>query len=98
MRESIKNKSLYFKNFKSQINFIKNIKDSNVKYFIFSSSLSVFDKNKFKKNLAPYSMYKLRIEKYLKKISSKNFKVIILRYPNIIGSDPKGTLGEKIIL
>ena len=95
VRESIKNKSLYFKNFKSQINFIKNIKDNNVKYFIFSSSLSVFDQNKFKKNLAPYSMYKLRIEKYLKKISSKNFKVIILRYPNIIGSDPKGTLGEK---
>ena len=95
VRESIKNKSRYLKNFKSQINFIKNIKDSHVKYFIFSSSLSVFDKNKFKKNLAPYSMYKLRIEKYLKKISSKNFKVIILRYPNIIGSDPKGTLGEK---
>ena len=35
------------------------------------------------------------IEKYLKKISSQNFKVIILRYPNIIGSSPKGDLGEK---
>ena len=40
-------------------------------------------------------MYKLKIEKYLKSISSKNFKVIILRYPNIIGSDPSGKLGEK---
>ena len=40
-------------------------------------------------------MYKLRIEKYLKTISSKDFKVIILRYPNIIGSDPSGKLGEK---
>ena len=95
VRESIKNKNRYLKNFQSQIKFIKNIKDTNVKYFIFSSSLSVFDKNKFKKNLAPYSSCKLKIEKYLKKISSQNFKVIILRYPNIIGSDPKGTLGEN---
>ena len=60
MLESIKNKNRYLKNFKSQIKFIKNIKDTNVKYFIFSSSLSVFDKNKFKKNLAPYSCYKLK--------------------------------------
>ena len=95
VRESIKNKDRYFKNYTSQIKFIKNIKKTNVKYFIFSSSLSVFEKNKFKKNLAPYSMYKLKIERYLRKISSKNFKVIILRYPNIIGSDPKGKLGEK---
>ena len=40
-------------------------------------------------------MYKLKIEKYLKRISSPNFKVIILRYPNIIGSSPSGKLGEK---
>lgn len=40
-------------------------------------------------------MYKLKIEKYLKTVSSKDFKVIILRYPNIIGSDPSGKLGEK---
>ncbi len=95
VRESIKKKNKYLNNFKSQIKFIKNIKKTNVKYFIFSSSLSVFEKNRFKKNLSPYSMYKLKIEKYLKSISSKNFKVIILRYPNIIGSDPSGKLGEK---
>ena len=95
VRESIKHKRRYLRNYKSQIQFIKNIKNTNVKYFIFSSSLSVFEKNKFKKDLAPYSMYKLKIEKYLKKISSPNFKVIILRYPNVIGSDPKGKLGER---
>ena len=95
VRESIKNKKIYSNNYSSQIKFIKNIKKTKIKYFIFSSSLSVFEKNKFKKNLAPYSLYKLKIEKYLKKISSVNFKVIILRYPNIIGSDPNGELGEK---
>ena len=95
VRESIKNKRKYLKNYKSQIKFIDNIKKTKVKFFIFSSSLSVFEKNKFKRNLSPYSMYKLKVEKYLKTISSKDFKVIILRYPNIIGSDPNGGLGEK---
>ena len=95
VRESIKNKNLYLRNYKSQIKFIKNLKKTNVRYFIFSSSLSIFEKSKFKKNLSPYSKFKLKIEKYLKKISSKNFKVIVLRYPNVIGSDTKGLLGEK---
>ena len=75
VRESIRKKNIYLKNFKSQIKFINTIKKTNVKYFIFSSSLSVFEKNKFKKNLSPYSMYKLKIEKYLKTLSSKNFKI-----------------------
>ena len=95
VRESIRKKEKYYNNYKSQIKFLNNIKNTGVKYFIFSSSLSVYEKNKYKRNLSPYSMYKLKIEKYLKNISSKNFKVIILRYPNIIGSDPSGKLGEK---
>ena len=95
VRESIKKKNKYLKNYKSQIKFIEHLSKTNIKYFIFSSSLSVFEKNKFKTNPSPYSMYKLKIEKYLKKISSPNFKIIILRYPNIIGSDPSGKLGEK---
>ena len=95
VRESLKKKKKYFENYKSQIKFIRNIKKTDVKYFIFSSSLSIFEKNKYKSNLSPYSKYKLMIEKYLKKISSQNFKVIILRYPNIIGSSQKSDLGEK---
>ncbi len=95
VRESLKKKKKYYKSYKSQIKFIKNLKNTNIKYFIFSSSLSIFEKNRYKSNLSPYSKYKLMIEKYLKKIASQNFKVIILRYPNIIGSDPKGELGEK---
>ncbi len=95
VRESIYNKDMYYKDFKSQIKFIKFLKKTDVKYFIFSSSLSVFEGSKIKKNLSPYSNYKLKLENYLKKLSSRNFKVIVLRYPNIIGSDPSGELGEK---
>ena len=95
VRESINNKDKYAKNFKSQIKFIRLLKKTDVKYFVFSSSLSVFEGGKIKKNLSPYSNYKLRLEKYLKRVSSKDFKVIVLRYPNIIGSDPSGGLGEK---
>ena len=95
VRESLKRTKAYYKNYQSQIKFIKNLKDTSIKYFVFSSSLSIFEKNKYKSNLSPYSKYKLMIEKYLKKIASKNFKVIILRYPNIIGSSADGKLGEK---
>ena len=95
VRESLKRTKAYYKNYQSQIKFINNLKDTSIKYFVFSSSLSIFEKNKYKSNLSPYSKYKLMIEKYLKKIASKNFKVIILRYPNIIGSSADGKLGEK---
>ena len=95
VRESLKKIKKYRQNYKDQIKFIKNLENTNIKYFIFSSSLSIFEKNKYKSNLSPYSKYKLMIEKYLKKIATQNFKVIILRYPNIIGSSPNGKLGEK---
>jgi UDP-glucose 4-epimerase len=95
VRESLKRTKNYYLNYQSQIKFIKNLRNSNIKYFIFSSSLSIFEKNKYKSNLSPYSKYKVMIEKYLKKISSQDFKVIILRYPNIIGSSADGELGEK---
>ncbi len=96
VRESEKRTKKYFNNnYKAQIKFIKNIKETTVRYFIFSSSLSIFEKNKFKFNPSPYSKYKLKIEKYLSRIASPNFKVVILRYPNIIGSVQTGELGEK---
>ena len=96
VRESEKKKQRYLdNNYKKQIKFINNLKNTSVKYFIFSSSLSIFEKNKFKKNLSPYSEYKLKIEEYLKKVSSSDFKVLILRYSNVIGSDQNGEIGEK---
>ena len=95
VRESVKKKKKYLSDYDMQIKFIKSLKNTSVKNFIFSSSLSIFEKKKYKKNLSVYSKNKLNIERYLKKISSKNFKVVILRYPNVIGSDPLGKLGEK---
>lgn len=95
VRESINKPKKYFENYKAQIQFIKFLKNTKVKTFLFSSSLSIFDKDKKKSNLSPYSKYKLMLEKYLKKISSPNFKVIILRYPNVVGSETSGGLGEK---
>ena len=65
VRESINNRDKYYKNFKSQLRFIELLKKTNVKYFIFSSSLSVYEGNKLKKNLSPYSNYKLRLERFL---------------------------------
>ena len=65
VRESINNRDKYYKNFKSQLRFIELLKKTNIKYFIFSSSLSVYEGNKLKKNLSPYSNYKLRLERFL---------------------------------
>lgn len=90
-----KTKQYLNNNYKKQIKFIDNLNETTVRYFIFASSLSIFEKNKFKKNLSPYSKYKIKIENYLKKIASKNFKVVILRYSNVVGSDRNGSLGEK---
>ena len=96
VRESVNKSRLYYQNnYKSQIKFLKNILKTNVKFLIFSSTLSIYDNSKVKKDPSPYSNYKRKVEKFLKKISSKNLKVIILRYPNVIGADKKGTLGEK---
>ena len=96
VRESIIKKKLYYKNnYISQIKFINLLKKNGIKYLIFASSLSIFDNNKIKKKPSPYSECKIKIENYLKKVSSNNFKVIVLRYPNIVGSDSNGEIGEK---
>jgi UDP-glucose 4-epimerase len=96
VRESIKKKKKYhINNYESQIKFINLLKKNGINIFIFSSSLSIFDKNKVKKRPSPYAKYKAEIEAYLKKMSGPKFKVVILRYPNIIGANEKGTIGEK---
>ena len=74
VRESIKKTKEYYKSYQSQIKFIKNLNNTSIKYFIFSSSLSIFEKNKYKSNLSPYSQYKMRIEKFLKKLHLKILK------------------------
>jgi len=96
VRESIKKPKLYKNNnLIKQKKFIDTAKKCGVKKFLFSSSLSIYEGNKIKKNLSPYSKYKLQIENYLKKISDKQFKTIIVRYPNISGADNMGLLGDR---
>lgn len=96
VRESIKRQNFYkYNNLIKQKEFIKAAKKSGVRKFIFSSSMSIYEKNQIKSNLSPYSKYKLEIENYLKKQSDKNFKVVILRYPNISGAQVNGLLGDR---
>lgn len=96
VRESIKKPNVYkYNNLIKQKEFIKAAKKSGIKKFIFSSSMSIYEKNQIKSNLSPYSKYKLAIENYLKKQSDENFKVIILRYPNISGAQDNGLLGDR---
>lgn len=96
VRESINKPKLYKNNnLIKQKKFIDTAKKCGVKKFLFSSSLSIYEGNKIKKNLSPYSKYKLQIENYLKKISNKQFKAIIVRYPNISGADNMGLLGDR---
>ena len=96
VRESINKPAFYKKNnLIKQKKFINLVKKCKVKHFIFASSMSVYEKNKISKNLSPYSSYKLQIEKYLKQLSSRDFKVTILRYPNVTGASEDGKLGDK---
>lgn len=96
VRESIKKPKLYhYNNYLNQIDFIKIAKKAGINYFIFSSTSSVYENYKIKKNLSNYSKYKFKIENYLKKNASKNFKVIIVRYPNVTGADRLGRLGDR---
>ncbi len=104
LTDSFKKKKLYKKNnITSTKNLVDLVKKNKVKYFIFSSSASVYGKqNKFpiKENakLRPISYYgktKLICENIIKKNSSENtFKSICLRYFNVVGSNFENKLGE----
>ena len=98
MLESLKKKNLYKKNnYIKQLKFIDAVKKTGVKYLIFASSMSIFEKNKIIKNKPPYCKYKIMIENYLKKNSGKNFKVFVVRYPTVSGANFSGSLGDKNI-
>ncbi len=104
LTESFKKKNLYKKNnIKGTKNIIDFTKKYKVKYLIFSSSASVYGKQKKfpiseNSSLKPISYYgktKLISENLIKNYCSKNyFKSICLRYFNVIGSNYKNKLGE----
>ncbi len=101
--ESLKKPEIYFKNnyIKSKI-FINNCIDSNIKYFIYSSTAAIYQSPKrnikisesFKKNPQnPYGLSKLRVEKYINNVKTK-MKFCILRYFNVAGADKKLRTGQ----
>ncbi len=98
VRESKDKPKIYKKNnLQNQKKFLNHIIKQGVKKIIFSSSYSAEGYSKKKSVIfSPYAKYKFLIENYLKKISKLNkVKIIILRYPNVVGASKNGKLGEK---
>ena len=104
LTESFKKKDLYKKNnILGTKNLIDLTKKYKIKYFIFSSSASVYGKPKIfpireSNILKPISYYgktKYIAEQLIKKeCTKKSFKSICLRYFNVIGSNYKNKIGE----
>ena len=84
-------------NTKCCLKIAKEAKKLGVKKFIFASSCSIYGAagNKKKKEnnkiqpLTDYAISKVKSEKHLKNISSKNFQVISLRFATAAGFSPK---------
>ncbi|MDB5038332.1 MAG: galE [Bacteriovoracaceae bacterium] len=104
VRESITNPAKYYlNNVARTIKFLEAVKESEVKYFIFSSSAAVYgeplytpiDEDHPKAPLSPYGRTKLMVEQILSDYSQvAKFKYTSLRYFNVAGASPEGDLGE----
>jgi len=101
--EAEKNKKKYFNNnIAGTKNLIFACEKSNVRYFIFSSSCSIYgnvkgsvsERNKAKPQ-SYYSFTKYKGEELIKKYSMRlKFKYAILRYFNVAGASKSGKIGE----
>ena len=95
----------YRNNVNGSLILFEEMEIANVKNIIFSSSATVYGRNKnsiFKEEdpLEPFNVYgrtKLIIENLLKDIqnSRKDWKIVILRYFNPIGAHPSGLIGDN---
>jgi UDP-glucose 4-epimerase len=101
--EAEKNKLKYWKNnIKGTETLLSVCKNSNVKYFIFSSSCSIYGNVKgcvnerTKPNPQGYYAYtKFKCEELIKQYARKyKFKYAILRYFNVAGASNSGKIGE----
>ena len=103
--ESVENPSLYYtNNVVGSLNLIKSVVRAGIKYFIFSSTCSVYgdnvkipiEENQPTNPLNPYAQTKLTIENILKDFEQAyGLKYIALRYFNAAGADPIGSIGES---
>ena len=102
--ESVKNPLMYYENnIMSTINLLKLVKkyDSVCHSFLFSSSATVYDEQKWLEEsktgpINPYGMTKLMGEQIIQDYAHTNHKLfwICLRYFNPIGAHPSGIIGE----
>lgn len=103
--ESVINPGKYYENNVGKvINLLNQMNESNIKYFVFSSTAATFGEPKEEKinelhpqnPINPYGMSKLMVEKILSDFDKAyNFKSVILRYFNAAGADLDGLLGES---
>ena len=100
--ESMKEYEKYYKNnVLNLISLLESCRDAKVKYFIFSSTCSVFEEgqpkvneNSIKNANNIYGKTKLYGEEIIKYLSKKyNFQYSILRYFNVIGADKDARVG-----
>ena len=95
----------YYNNIVSLLNLLNCVVKYNIKYFVFSSSCTVYgepDKLPIKETapikpaLSPYGNTKQIAEEIIHDLAkvNENFSAIILRYFNPIGAHPSGYIGE----
>lgn len=105
--ESVKKPAEYYENnVVKVIELLNQMVESNIKYFIFSSTAATFgepvadkiDENHQQIPINPYGETKLMVEKILRDYDKAyNIKSVILRYFNACGCDDEGIIGESHI-
>lgn len=103
--ESVIDPGKYYENNVAKvINLLNQMVESNIKYFVFSSTAATFGEPVEKtisethpqKPINPYGMSKLMVEHILKDFEKAyNLKSVILRYFNAAGADIEGIIGES---
>ncbi|MDR0291565.1 MAG: UDP-glucose 4-epimerase GalE [Elusimicrobium sp.] len=103
--ESVQNPSKYYENnFCKVINLLDAMRETDIKYFVFSSTAATFgepvtqyvDENHPQKPINPYGSSKLMVETALKDYDAAyGLKSVCLRYFNACGAHPSGKIGES---
>lgn len=103
--ESVIDPGKYYENNVAKvINLLNQMLESNIKYFVFSSTAATFgepveetiSETHPQKPINPYGMSKLMVEHILKDFEKAyNLKSVILRYFNAAGADIEGMIGES---
>lgn len=103
--ESVIDPGKYYENNVAKvINLLNQMVESNIKYFVFSSTAATFgepveetiSETHPQRPINPYGMSKLMVEHILKDFEKAyNLKSVILRYFNASGADIEGMIGES---